>query len=635
VVRITPVEHGAALAILCGILCVAFGLYIATPFYAATVPEYLFKFLPALSDAPVRAAFDFVGLGDGRPRLVSNLLTTLNVQLRAAAIDAGFFHLGLSLTWLIYPTTLALLYAGLRRWSGDSRMAWIGTLLYAASPAALDPLVAYYVPAKPVAHLLTVSAFLGTALVLPASASVRARPMLGGCIVGTSVLFGLLCDETMLLAYIVLAAAFVPRFLRAQSRPKVFLCVSGLVFPLAIYGVLVAWVLPEINSALGQVPLNFFSVAFQGVYAAVFGVSGVSASPAGFQIATFNLAETVLSAHLVPFRHVPGSWTYHAGFHFFQWAPNDQLAFGAAMMILAALWFQASSGHRRTIWFLIVGFAAFAFAQAILLRPLASVLLEVSYYASLSSLWFALIVGTLLASGPVDSQWKAIRWLLVSYFVFVEFANHEETARRHPYWSEPAPDWHAMRNAKESIDRGEFQDLARRSPFPDRIYFAAYEMEIARRAKQGYLADIKPRYPVQDLPIATAPASAYRDNVVFAASQVPALDERKLMGSGTATKVSASDLLTTIRGTNLRGSSGPWRFIRSIGSDGTVVERVWFDGLMRQWELKGRVAVQGRQLCTSYDNAPAECISRAYAEEGVIYGFSSSGVLITGFRVVR
>jgi hypothetical protein len=408
------------------------------------------------------------------------------------------------------------------------------------------------------------------------------------------------------------------------------------VAPLAIYGLTVFWILPAINSSLGQVRLNFAAVVLNGVYQAVFDTPATTNGSLRLRYAPVNLIETALSAHVIPFRHVPGSWTYQAPFHVFDWDPNDQIWLGIVLAILTLLWLATSREDRRPVYWLAIGFACFVLAQALLIRPLAPVLLEVTYYASFSSFWLPFMVARMLASGPSDARRNAICWLLVCFFLLVEFTNHEATARRHPYWSDPSLSWADLRTAQREVFEGRFADVIEHWPFPHRLYFFAYEMELARRNQLGDMVDLRARQPTEGLPINSAPPSAYRDNVVLGASALEPRDEQALIANATATALPPGKLAQLLQGSTLRGQSGKWGFIRKVESNGDFSELVWFDGLMRQWYMRGRLALDARGVCVIFVTAPPECISRAYLVDGnLLYGFSSDGAPVTHFRIAR
>src|SRR5262245_35359764 len=71
-----------ALCLSLGLVFLIFQLFLLQPTYSATMVEYVIKFLPALTDTGFYGIFDFNGMGDPRPRVISSLFTFLNIALR-------------------------------------------------------------------------------------------------------------------------------------------------------------------------------------------------------------------------------------------------------------------------------------------------------------------------------------------------------------------------------------------------------------------------------------------------------------------------------------------------------------------------------------------------------------------------
>jgi hypothetical protein len=110
-------------------------LFILQPTYHSTMVEYVYKFLPAMTDDGLSAVFDGNGVGDPRSRLLANLLALANVHLRRLVIENGLLPPALGISWLLYPACLWLLFKVAKRLSGQSHIAMFAVLLYATSPA--------------------------------------------------------------------------------------------------------------------------------------------------------------------------------------------------------------------------------------------------------------------------------------------------------------------------------------------------------------------------------------------------------------------------------------------------------------------------------------------------------------------
>ena len=296
--------------------------------YAATMIEYVFKFLPALTDGGWASIFDFNGMGDPRPRLATTFFTFLNVKLRQFALAHTVMHPAFGINWLLYPLDLLILYLVARRLCGAQRVAIMTVLLYAASPALLDTLTNYYVPAKPLINLFMLLAIYGGCLMFPnPNSNLRSLPWLGALMVFCSGLLGLLSDETGVFIFLCTPVLFCHAVLSSSfSRFTKALFAGSLTASFLVYIVSSFIVLPAVNSYLGQVPVDLWGVAHKGVYRSTFGQNQGHVKILTTQYAPFSLLETIVSVHGVPHRHVTARWTSSCQIrHFWRWKLTDQL----------------------------------------------------------------------------------------------------------------------------------------------------------------------------------------------------------------------------------------------------------------------------------------------------------------------
>src|SRR5450432_4653498 len=130
--------------------------------------EYAFKFLPFMTDQSWTSIFDGNAIGDPRPRVFATFLTYVHILIRRSLLLRGAIHPSLGTAWLLYPLAITFMYGVGAKLTADRRTALIAALLYAASPALLDTLVNYYVPAKALSNILMLLSIYGGCLMFPA-----------------------------------------------------------------------------------------------------------------------------------------------------------------------------------------------------------------------------------------------------------------------------------------------------------------------------------------------------------------------------------------------------------------------------------------------------------------------------------
>jgi hypothetical protein len=605
------------------------------PRYATTFPEYLFKFLPALTDGGITAAFDTVLLGDPRPRILSNLMTYVNIHLRQIAIAFSVFIPAMSINWIIFPLDIWFLYKAISISWGSHRVATSVALIYAASPAALDILCNYYVPAKPLANFSIIFTLFCMAKALnEAKVNWTQKSNFYIYLASIALLCGLLCDETAIFTYLLVPAVLRERMTGLQ-RHAYFHISLATVFPALAYIAIGFGLLPALNNMLGQTPLNFWRVATEGIFAALFDIK-VNSSWSGVGYSPVNLIETILSAHTVPLRTLPGNWTSLNHWGILDWQPYEQV-FLALVFFSFIFLYQRQERVTRLRFFMLFGsFLLFCLAQAALIKPLAPVLLEVNYYAGASSLWFSLMAGLLISSGSCTGAF-IFRQTLLFYLIAVQLSNFLATVQRHPHASMPPPTWSDMFQIQEKVHEGQFEEFVKTHKFPDRGFMWAYEMEVARRKESGYLVDLVPHGSNAGAIISTLPRPGTQDLIVFDADVVSNLSESKLINSNLGVLVPLKEMEYKLFKTTIRGVAGPWRYIRVIDENGQFKEHVWFEGIVRQWQVNGYLKKNNEQLCTYFTNTTLfECVSRIYrTSDGHYIGYSNSNNYVTSFQILE
>src|SRR5258708_20933791 len=168
-------------------------LFILHVWTSGTMSEYAFKFLPFMTDEGWISIFDGNAIGDPRPRVIAMFLTYLNILMRRFLLLRSAIHPSLGVAWLFYPLAIALMYRVAVKLTADRRTALMAALLYAASPALLDTLVNYYVPAKALSNILVLLSIYGGFLMFPSrQGSQPSPPGLCAALVFVASLAGLL-----------------------------------------------------------------------------------------------------------------------------------------------------------------------------------------------------------------------------------------------------------------------------------------------------------------------------------------------------------------------------------------------------------------------------------------------------------
>jgi hypothetical protein len=599
---------------------------------AATLGEYVFKFLPVMTDGGIASIFDGNAMGDPRPRLLTTLLTYVNIVVRRTLLLRGPIHPSLGINWALYPLCVFLVHRVVRRLTLDNRAALFAAILYAASPALLDTLVDYYVPAKPLANLMMLLAIYGSCLMFPARpGNTSPRTILGCGVVFAAGLLGLLSDETAVFIYLCVPLIFLDKLLGRDTpaRSKVMYA-TAIATSFAVFAFVAFIVVPAINLRLGQVPVDLWTVVTGGVYQAMFLTAKKPVATLITQISPGSLVETILSAHTVPYRLVQHRWTSGNPLpHFFQWRLSDQIGLYVFFVILLLLVSRVrhDAARWRFVTQLFLAFVAFVVVESVLLLRLSPWIVEVNYYAAFSSLFFAMTVAVLTA-GLAARRSILAGWAIVVYFAAVQFVNFCDTAQRHPGIAKPSISWTALQEVHRKVEAGKFADVATSTPFPSQPFSYGFELAAAIEHSAGRTIDLQPMKRTDGALLRFIGADKLRDpNIIDPDISVASKKATPLAARGE----SGRDLAARLVGRTIRGSVGEWDYIRRISAQGKVRERVWRQGLMRLWSRRGTAEIAGNSLCLRFPSYPEQCISRVEQRGEVTYGFAEDGTLITAF----
>jgi hypothetical protein len=598
-----------------------------------TMSEYVFKFLPFMTDHAWISIFDGNAIGDPRPRVLATFLTYVNIVVRRFLLLRGAIHPSLGIAWLFYPLAITLMYGVGAKLTADCRTALIAALLYAASPAMLDTLVNYYVPAKSLSNILMLLAIYGGCLMFPsAQRSDAPRPKLGASLIFVAGLAGLLSDETAVFIYICMPLLFVDRlFERGISVAVKGAFAASLAASLATYMLLAFFAIPALNRALGQVPIDLWTVITRGVYDAMFITAGKSVAGLISSMSPGSLLETILSAHTVPYRLVRHTWTSGDPLpHIWQWRWSDQI--GLFVFATIVLFLVLKARHDVARWQLLLrialSFVFFVLVGSILLLRLSPWIVEINYYAAFSSLFFALIMATLIA-GLREKYLGSAAWIIVAYLALVQFSNFYQTAQRHPSIAGTQLGWQMLRDVHKEVAEGKLADVVAAHPFPSRLFSIGFEQAVAIEHAAGQRVDLKPMQSVDSTIYHFVGMEHLQDPNILPIGIAP-LDEAAL--AATTKAGSGGDLARCLGGRSIRGQSNGWEFLAHVSQSGEIHERAWLPGVMRVWGRKGMAVVEGGSLCLKFDSYPPQCIARTFHQGDLTYGFSEAGKLVAAFK---
>ncbi len=624
------------------LLFAAVGWYLLLrPSYAATFLEYYQKYLPFLSDRGMGGILDLAALGDPRPRLLPLLGTVINIDLRRALLLHGTMHPSFGIAWAIYPLALALLYWAVHLLSGRRTAAVIACLLYAASPGHLDILVDYYMPAKPLVDLFFVAALAGVGLSEPHPTLGRApRPWLGAGLLFLAALGGLLSDETAVFAISTAAILLAPRLVaRGVPLARRLAAPAALLGALAIYAWIGIVALPEAAARHGYAVVSLADFAIRGVYKSMF---GAEANPIGGLWQYWDpgrLFETILSAHAIVARTLDADWTLLKPLrHIWETSPYDYGQLLALAVGFGALALGLSRGQRRLVWSLVLALGFFVAAEAMLLiYPVSPWITDVNYYASMSSIFVALLGGLLLGDLWERRGGAPVASLAAAWLVFAGFYNFLDTAKRHARVIDAPLSWADLREARarafsaQQFEPAESTVAGGRSPTHGRKYLYALEVATALQHERGKRVDIRPLEPLAEAP--------FYQSLDLESSLDPKI--RRLLDAGPATLAQASESagatlsrpdVAGLEGRHLRGSTAEWNVDIAVSQTAELRGTAWRPGLMRLWGLTGHLVKKAQGECLVFDQAPELCMDQIASLGGALWAYDSRGRWVLSFR---
>jgi len=604
--RITPagwVLGAAALLLAARFLLPQFTDVARTYFFS----EYALKVVPFFADATGAGLIDTWALGDPRPRVVTLAAQYINLDFRSAFPSLAAWHPGIGLAWLLYPLVVWQVHRVVRLLSGDPLMAAAAALLWASSPPALDSLVLCYLPAK---ALMNVWFVLALRFAAQASAQVadgqtcrRSLLLLGGV-----VLLAFLTDETAVALAVGVLVLFTPLFLGRLAGPRGRFLGPAFVLPAVGFALIALLLFPLANRAAGQVPLNYWELMRHGPASAMTGLDQTAAPASAHfkdmvsKVNPLYLGFVTASAHLLPFRSVPGFWTFSRALPPSEW-PLLEVAWlvlaGAAAVALAT---RLPPPWERFALRCALALAALVLTYSFLLVPLAPAILEINYYGALFSLPIALLFAVILFGGAQAPVGRLAAVLGVSSLAWLQAAGYEATNRRtQVYFADggltggkpTGPAWNraAAREIKSSVDEGRFAEVIEQHRFPSPGFCLAFELAVAREVRAGRKSDYRPGESA-DRPYARMLIQQWQwlRHLGITLDRLDGLTPELALAQG-ARPVAPATWADLIRHTGWHGRGDDWEFTRVFEEDGHFVERYWLRSSTRIWRQTGTAEI--------------------------------------------
>lgn len=617
--------------------------------------EYALKVVPFFTDAAGRDLIDTWALGDPRPRVVTLAAQFLNSTFRAAFPDLVAWHPGIGLSWVLYPLVVREVNLAARMLGGGRLLAGSAALLWACSPPALDSLVLCYLPAKALMNLWFALAIrlAATALVsMQRDGPLARRPLL---LLGLVVLLALLTDETAAALVVGVLIMFWPLFRLPFNRPGVTRLGQALLLPGICFGLITFAIFPLANRVAGQVPLSYLELMLHGPSSAMTGFqqTAIPASAHFQDIAgkmnPLYLGFVVATAHLLPFRAVPGFWTSGRAVNLPEWPLQEVALVVLAFAVLVALIARLPPSWKDVSIRCGLALLGLLLVYSLLLVPLAPAILEINYYGALFSLPLALLAAIALCGGVQTSAARIGAVMGVTCLAALQATGYEATSRRtqaffadggltsgHP----TGPAWNraSARAIKRAVDEGRFAEIVQQHVFPSPGFCFAFELEAGRENRAARRFDYVPGQPA-DRPfgVMLAQQREWLRHLGITLDPLSVTLATITTAAPGATPVAPESWPALIHGTAWHGRGDDWEFTRTFDAQGGFVERYWLRSVTRIWrQIGSAVAATGDTRLsltgTRYNNADIHTIY--ITPDGEYLAFAQDGRCHLRFRLI-
>jgi hypothetical protein len=158
-------------------------------------------------------------------------------------------------------------------------------------------------------------------------------------------------------------------------------------------------------------------------------------------------------------------------------------------------------------------------------------------------------------------------------------------------------------------------------------------MEIMKRSSLKEKIDFEPYKNFLKSPLSFLPVIGIQDTLLLQSDNFPRNGNTLYLAVGD--KLFASDINMILLNRKIRGASGPWRFIRQFDANGNFVDRVWFEGITRQWTLSGKITYINDLFCFDFSNGARECHKFYLADDNIYLGFGLKDEVTTFFKIIN
>ena len=622
---ISPIYIYIGLSILIGLCAINFSINLK---YSAIFSEYFIKYLPALSDGNIWTIFDINLIGDPRPRYFSSLLEFSNILIRKILFVNGLYYPTISINWIIYPTTIYLLYLTTKKIYKNNEITFSATILFACSSGMLDMLCNFYIPSKPLILLLVVMTLFFWAKFFEKLDSSRNINIF---IASLTLLLALFSDETAIFIYLMIISIFITNMKKLKWGE-----VSWLLFISAI-PLLIFILIANSSISINKYPFfsytgNFFTLVIKGIHTSIFEIDQSSINEFSI-LSPQALFEIILSKFFVPNLQASGSWTSSSYPGFLSFSASEKLLFIMSVCLCLILYFNLKKSKKIEVCKLFIGLIIFCILQSILLLPLSTFLVDINYYAGLSNLWICLIMGVLIGGTSKNFLLLPSKIFLI-FIVLTSLVNFEKTASRNPFLSNPIPTYSDISRIVNLVKSNSFSTTINSLPeFPNRLFSYAYEMEILKKSSLNQKVDLEPYKTITTSTLSFLPKTGVQDDLLYR-SDAPSIDA-KFIYSSNRRRLSSQDVKQLFSNRKIRGSSGSWRYIRTFDSKGDFIDKAWFEGITRQWTLTGNIIYNENLFCFDFSNGALECLHQLYyVGNQTYYGLGSNNTVVTVFKTL-
>jgi len=622
-------EYHLSLILSLGLFLFIIGFFIATPKYGLIFSEYIIKHLPAFTDNPLSKIFDFNNVGDSRGHIIKNLVLWVNIYFRKILLLSTVIHPSLSLNWVIYPTILYLFYKAISLTSSNKRLPIMATLLYASSPGMLGTLLEYYLPGKALVNLFFSLGFYGISLAF--TVLKPSRPYIGTLLFIFAFLMGLLSDETAIFIPLSLIYVIAKIKVNRSDITKLAILFSGLLIAIFLYVTILTLIIPLVNNALNQSPLQIFDLIFNGPYYQFGNLIKLIRNYEFYD--PFNLFQVIFSSHYIPNRIVPPNWISSTPFpNFFAWSTREKLACIAFLITFLCLFTTIEKNEKINAGKIALAFLIYIFVQQFIILGTNGYLQDISYYGAISSFFLSLFVANIASHSDRNKNFILFAWVWVVFIIATQITNLMSAEERYPYFGKNNLTWHDLNVIRNDVISN--QNAWKDKQFFDRRYFYAFEIAAALDSAKDVKIDFQP-LENPDLSLSNSlkfPPNFQDPNLPkfnFGNSSFSELDMKKIGAILVGKPIHLDYFSQKILYSHLNEWNFNWRFDELHN----VTQLSWRPGLMRIFTDKGIITKRNDEVCVIIKDRQVTCFFAIYKYKNVFYAFDKNSSLVIRFKL--